>query len=328
MEKDIWLRDPHHNFCAILSGAIGFLNGNDAVPQEISIQLWRINPCCPGTKDALGDARTEKVSDVLQRVSTSPIFQKLDKGDPYSMGESIGVSREYADKRCAASWGMFAFGVTSFLRSIIILGRCGLVGRHWKNQLKFYIKIGEMITAYFTGIEQVLISNIKNTKSKLRIAVAWFTNPRLFACLDMLLDGGVKVELILADDILNFREQTFSFQKIINKGATIWYTKFPSLMHHKFCMMDERILISGSYNWTLAAENKNHENIIVTTELAVIKQFGVAYENLILKCERIVDVKECNFNSYLSGIEKQVEDELLRKTEVLIPQKTKKINVN
>ena len=25
-------------------------------------QLWKINPCCPGTKDPLGDARIEKVS--------------------------------------------------------------------------------------------------------------------------------------------------------------------------------------------------------------------------------------------------------------------------
>ncbi len=100
LEKGIWKRDPNHNFCAILSGAIGFLNGAENIPQEISIQLWRINPCCPGTKEPMGDARKEKVADVLERVSKSEIFQMLDKGDPYSMGESIGVTREYAGKRC------------------------------------------------------------------------------------------------------------------------------------------------------------------------------------------------------------------------------------
>lgn len=102
MEQNIWLRDPAHNFCAILSGAVGFLNGSEAIPQEISIQLWRINPCCPGTKDPLGDARTERVADVLERVADLPIFQSLDKGDPYSMGESIGVSAEYAHERCGS----------------------------------------------------------------------------------------------------------------------------------------------------------------------------------------------------------------------------------
>ena len=99
MEKDIWKRDASHNFCKILSGGIGFLTGGENVPQEISIQLWRINPCCPGTYKAMGDARTERVADVLQRVSTSPVFQKINEGDPLSMGESIGISREFATAR-------------------------------------------------------------------------------------------------------------------------------------------------------------------------------------------------------------------------------------
>ncbi len=100
LKKNIWLRDPEHNFCAVLSGAIGFLNGGDSIPQEISIQLYAINPCCPGTKDPLGDARRQKVADVLSQVVDNPIFQKLDQGDPYAMGESIGVSEAYARKRC------------------------------------------------------------------------------------------------------------------------------------------------------------------------------------------------------------------------------------
>jgi hypothetical protein len=102
MEKDIWSKDPTHNFCAILSGAIGFLGGVEEVPQEISVQLWRINPCCPGTRFPLGDARKEKVSEVLARIEDNPVFRKLTEGDPWSMGESMGVSREYALERTKA----------------------------------------------------------------------------------------------------------------------------------------------------------------------------------------------------------------------------------
>jgi hypothetical protein len=100
MEKNIWKKDPTHNFCAILSGAIGFLHGGTDIPQEISIQLWQINPCCPGTKEPLGDARREKVADVLARLAGNPVFETLDKGDIYGVGESIGISRDYAHKRC------------------------------------------------------------------------------------------------------------------------------------------------------------------------------------------------------------------------------------
>jgi len=101
MEKDLWLRDHTHNFCAILSGGRGFLGGTE-LPQEISIQLWKINPCCPGTKHPMGDARTERVADVLARVASSEVFRRINEGDPYGMGESIGVGREQALERGAA----------------------------------------------------------------------------------------------------------------------------------------------------------------------------------------------------------------------------------
>lgn len=101
LEKGIWKKDPEHNFCKILSGGIGFLGGVESIPQEISIQLWRINPCCPGTYKALGDARKEKVAEVLERVSQSPVFQKINEGDPLRMGESAGISESFARERMA-----------------------------------------------------------------------------------------------------------------------------------------------------------------------------------------------------------------------------------
>lgn len=98
MEKDIWKRDPLHNFCTILSGARNFLGGYTDIPQEISIQLWRINPCCPGTKFPLGDARMEKVAEVLEKVSKMDVFRRLNDGDPWRMGEHLGISQEAAKK--------------------------------------------------------------------------------------------------------------------------------------------------------------------------------------------------------------------------------------
>lgn len=100
MDNDIWKKDGAHNFCAIPSGAIAFLgNEKTDIPQEISIQLWAINPCCPGTKDPMGDARIERVSEVMERMSKSEIMQILNSGDAWKMGESIGITKEFAKKR-------------------------------------------------------------------------------------------------------------------------------------------------------------------------------------------------------------------------------------
>jgi organic radical activating enzyme len=99
LEKDNWKKDPHHNFCTILSGARNFLGGYEDIPQEISIQLWKINPCCPGTLYPMGDARKEKVSDVLAQVSKNKVFLKLNEGDPWKMGEHLGISEDDAIRR-------------------------------------------------------------------------------------------------------------------------------------------------------------------------------------------------------------------------------------
>ena len=101
MRKGVWLRDGNHNFCAILSGARGFLGGTD-LPQELSIQLWKISPCCPGTLYPLGDARKERVSAVLERIASSPVLQRLNDGDAYGMGASLGVDEDYGRRRAIA----------------------------------------------------------------------------------------------------------------------------------------------------------------------------------------------------------------------------------
>jgi organic radical activating enzyme len=94
LEKDIHLKDGTHNVCNIHSGGRGFLGRDDDanIIQEISIQLWAINPCCPGTVSAMGDARKDKVVDVLERMSKHEVMRKINMGDAYGMGESIGIS--------------------------------------------------------------------------------------------------------------------------------------------------------------------------------------------------------------------------------------------
>ena len=135
VEKDNWKRDPEHNFCTILSGARNFLGGYDDIPQEISIQLWKINPCCPGTLYPMGDARKERVVDVLERVSKLEVFQRLNEGEPWKMGESLGVSVEEAKARtrevenicryCDAFFRehMQAFNADTFVELPVVPGR-------------------------------------------------------------------------------------------------------------------------------------------------------------------------------------------------------------
>lgn len=51
-------------------------------------------------------------------------------------------------------------------------------------------------------------------------------------------------------------------------------------MHHKFVIIDNKILISGSINWTKSAFFGNFENMLVTNEPAIVKPFMYEFERI------------------------------------------------
>jgi cardiolipin hydrolase len=44
-------------------------------------------------------------------------------------------------------------------------------------------------------------------------------------------------------------------------------------MHHKYAILDERVLMTGSFNWTSSASSLNSENVIVTNDPFFVQAF-------------------------------------------------------
>ncbi|NKB72358.1 MAG: radical SAM protein [Candidatus Latescibacteria bacterium] len=101
METQVSLLDPTHNFCALWSGAAGFLDDGSA-QQEVHIQLYRLYPCCPTTLYALGDVRDERVEDILGRQRKYEAFRRLNQGDVYNLGRAEGLDSAYIRQRIDA----------------------------------------------------------------------------------------------------------------------------------------------------------------------------------------------------------------------------------
>ena len=51
-------------------------------------------------------------------------------------------------------------------------------------------------------------------------------------------------------------------------------------MHHKFAIIDAMWLLNGSYNWTRSACEFNEENLVVSNDPALVRQFAVQFERL------------------------------------------------
>jgi hypothetical protein len=139
-----------------------------------------------------------------------------------------------------------------------------------------------MVQAHFQNIRTSILKEIENANESLKVAVYWFTNHELFDLLYKKQVNGVQCELIIHNDYINNRESGLPFQKFIDAGGKFYFSDEENPMHNKFCIIDNGVLINGSYNWTYYAESKNRENILIIKEEAdVIKAFESEFSKLI-----------------------------------------------
>jgi len=117
--------------------------------------------------------------------------------------------------------------------------------------------------AYFQNIRVHLKDELQNSSSSIYVAVAWLTDKQLFNILCRKAKEGVNVQLIVVDDEIN-RSCSINYCDLECAGGKLFLVEKTSgvLMHHKFCVIDENVVITGSYNWSIKATG-NHENITV-----------------------------------------------------------------
>jgi phosphatidylserine/phosphatidylglycerophosphate/cardiolipin synthase-like enzyme len=165
--------------------------------------------------------------------------------------------------------------------------------------------------AYFEEIQQHILHEIEPAKSSIQIAVAWFTDEKLFSALCAKAKSGIAVELMLMNDEIN-NSSGINYDSLSSAGGKVWKISntggHDRLMHNKFCILDNNTVINGSYNWTRKAK-QNHESITIISEnielalqfsdeFRAIKEnyFGKDAESIVVDfaiiCSRLSTVKE------------------------------------
>jgi len=136
--------------------------------------------------------------------------------------------------------------------------------------------------ALFSNIRFEILSLLEHAENEVLIAMAWFTNRDLLDATIQCLRRGAKVKLILLDDIINHCDFGADFNKFIAESGSEFYLYPPSVkfMHHKFCIIDGKTLITGSYNWTNYAESRNLENIVITNDSSLIEGYTACFNGM------------------------------------------------
>lgn len=135
--------------------------------------------------------------------------------------------------------------------------------------------------AYFKDIKNEIINNINDANFLIWVAVAWFTDKDLGNKLREKHMSGLNIRVIVNDDIttqkygLDFNSKGIEYIKISPNSIV-----GKKLMHNKFCIIDMKKVIHGSFNWTSNA-NYNKETITITEGKDICEKFATEFIKLV-----------------------------------------------
>jgi phosphatidylserine/phosphatidylglycerophosphate/cardiolipin synthase-like enzyme len=134
------------------------------------------------------------------------------------------------------------------------------------------------VDVHFKEIQQAIIQQIQSARFLIWVAVAWFTDRELMNELYKKKKEGVNIQIIIIDDKINGKlsprlETQFETHRIKPEG------RYENLMHNKFCIIDLRTVIHGSYNWTVKAQY-NKETITIDNSREIAEKFAAHFVSL------------------------------------------------
>jgi len=126
--------------------------------------------------------------------------------------------------------------------------------------------------------QKEIIKNINQAEAFINIAMYIFTDREIALPLVKAHERGVKVRLYLDKDQVEYQYSQSRF--LVQNGIKTRVSSNNYIMHNKFAVIDSKIVITGSYNWTASASTRNDENLLVIDDEEVILRFHKQFENL------------------------------------------------
>ena len=127
--------------------------------------------------------------------------------------------------------------------------------------------------------EQKLIHYLDTAKEEMLVCIFTITNNNLAESLRNAHNRGVKVRVISDDE--NLKMLGSDVQDLRTFGIPVCADKDPRAhMHNKFVVIDSYLLITGSFNWTCQAVNKNQENLLVVEDTDLSRDYKTEFEKL------------------------------------------------
>jgi phosphatidylserine/phosphatidylglycerophosphate/cardiolipin synthase-like enzyme len=121
------------------------------------------------------------------------------------------------------------------------------------------------------GCTEAIVNEISHAKSEIYVQAYSFTSVSIAKALVDAHKRGIKVEAIL--DKSQKKERYTSATFLANSGIPTYIDSKHAIAHNKIMVIDKETVITGSFNFTKVAEEKNAENLLILKNKEMASQY-------------------------------------------------------
>lgn len=125
--------------------------------------------------------------------------------------------------------------------------------------------------------QQLIIQNINEAKKSIQIMAYSFTDADIVNALIKAHRRNVNVQVIL--DHSNFKAKNPLLSELINERICVRIDKPQGIAHNKVMIIDERIVLTGSYNYSAAAYKRNTENLLILHDKNMAQKYMTNWQS-------------------------------------------------
>ena len=147
---------------------------------------------------------------------------------------------------------------------------------------------GTMIETYFSpddGVADVIIDLISDADESIYFMAFSFTSDDISEAIQSRAGDGVVVEGVMDYSQIRSNQEYGEYDVLTEAGIDVRQDGIKGLMHHKVFIIDEQIVITGSYNFSASAEERNDENILVIYNTDIAREFLKEFERVQAQAE-------------------------------------------
>jgi phosphatidylserine/phosphatidylglycerophosphate/cardiolipin synthase-like enzyme len=130
------------------------------------------------------------------------------------------------------------------------------------------------VEVYFSpndGATEAIVREIDQSRSEILVQAYSFTSAPIARALLNAHRRGVKVQAILDKSQKTQKYTSASF--LLNSGIPTYIDARHAIAHNKIIIIDRAVVITGSFNFTKAAEEKNAENLLIIRSKELAKPY-------------------------------------------------------